>query len=259
MENNDLVTITIDDKTLQVKNRTTVLEAARSAGITIPTLCHHEAVAASGACRICIVEMSVEKRGRTVSWMDASCVYPVHEGLVIKTDTPKVRKQRKLILELLLSRAPRSERLLELAAEYGAETGRFESVNQGRENCILCGLCEKVCKYSIQANVISMAFRGVKKKVTAPFQTGSSLCIGCLACYNVCPTGAIKYVIEGNRLKMPAWDADVKMQKCTECGALYAPSEYIKELKKKAPGLKKDVLSKCPACRRKIFKAGTPA
>src|SRR5210317_1594158 len=102
MSEEKLVKITVDGQEIEVPVGSTVLEAARKLGIEIPRLCHHEALSMQASCRICLVEMSVERRGRTYNWVDASCVYPVQEGLVVKTDTKKIRKERKIILELLL-------------------------------------------------------------------------------------------------------------------------------------------------------------
>ena len=91
----DMVTLTINGQTVQAKKNSTVLEAARAAGIYIPTLCYHPELSHEGACRLCVVEASGARS------LVASCVYPVAEGMVVETNTPKVREARKLVVELL--------------------------------------------------------------------------------------------------------------------------------------------------------------
>jgi NADH dehydrogenase/NADH:ubiquinone oxidoreductase subunit G len=116
------ILLQIDGKEVQAKEGMTVLEAAHSAGISIPTLCHHEKLEPFGGCRICIVE--VEVRGWTKRVV--SCVYPVEENLVVKTRSEEIDKIRKMILELLLAHAPDSPELKDLAQAYGADKDRFE-------------------------------------------------------------------------------------------------------------------------------------
>src|SRR4030043_72972 len=109
------ILLQIDGREVEAREGMTILEAAQSAGIFIPTLCHHEKLEPFGACRICTVE--VEIRGWTK--LVVACVYPVEQDLVVKTRSQKVDKTRKMILELLLAHAPDSVELLDLAKEYG--------------------------------------------------------------------------------------------------------------------------------------------
>ena len=97
----EMVTLTINGQTVQAPKNATILEAARSAGIYIPTLCYHPELAPEGACRLCVVEASGARS------LVASCVYPVAEGMVVKTNTPKVRAARKMVVELLLANHPK--------------------------------------------------------------------------------------------------------------------------------------------------------
>ena len=117
-----MITFTINDKELQVEEGTTVLEAALEAGITIPNLCYHKELTPYGACRVCLVE--VIKRG----WpsLQPACLYKVFDGLIVNTDTERVQKSRKIIFELLLARAPQSDRIKQLAAEYGVTETRIK-------------------------------------------------------------------------------------------------------------------------------------
>src|SRR5512139_2242311 len=114
------IRLQIDGREVQAKEGTTVLKAAQSAGIKIPTLCHHEKLESYGACRICTVE--VEARGRTS--LVAACLYPVEKNLVVRTRSEKVDKIRKMILELLLAHAPGAPELQDLAQAYGAREAR---------------------------------------------------------------------------------------------------------------------------------------
>ena len=127
------ILLQIDGKEVKAREGLTVLEAAQSAGIPIPTLCHHGKLEPYGGCRICIVEAEVRGWTRLV----VSCVYLVAQDLIVRIRSEKVDRIRKTILELLLAHAPDSVELLDLAQEYGADKDRF-----GKENsfCIHCGL-----------------------------------------------------------------------------------------------------------------------
>ena len=181
------ITLEIDGREVKAKAGTTILEAAKSANIDIPTLCHHPALAPFGACRICIVEIVQRGRPRVVT----SCVYPVEEGLVVRTKSDRVIRDRKMLIELMLTRAPKAEVIQKLAREYGIERTRFK-IEDEANLCILCGLCSRICEERIGVSAINFIGRGVNRKVGPPFEIQSEVCIGCGACVSVCPTGAIK-------------------------------------------------------------------
>lgn len=189
-----MITLVINGKEIGAKEGQTILEAARKVDIHIPTLCYHEAVSASGACRFCSVEITT-KRGR--SRLVVSCLYPVEEGLVVKTHSEKVLRLRRGILELLLSRCPSVTKLQELAKELRMSQPRFKL---REEICILCGLCVRVCEEIAGVSAISAVNRGTKKEIAPPFFTSSQVCIGCGGCAYVCPTHAIR--IENNQIKL---------------------------------------------------------
>lgn len=189
-----MITLTIDGKEIGAQEGWTVLQAAQNVGIEIPTLCYHEALSSSGACRLCSVEITT-KRGRTR--VVTSCLYPVEEGLDVQTNSEKVKRLRKGLMELLLARCPNSDKIKDMSREIGVIEPRFRLED---EECILCGLCVRVCQEISEAKAISAINRGIKKEISAPFYDLAETCIGCGGCAYVCPTGAIK--IENNKIRL---------------------------------------------------------
>ena len=179
-----MVTLTIDGKTVEVEEGSTILQAAEKLGIEIPTLCHHKALLPYGACRLCLVELV----GPRKSWIQASCVYPAEEGLVVKTATERVLRTRKIMIELLLARCPEVEVVQELARQMGVQETRFPKKN---EDCILCGLCARVCQERMGVGAVNFANRGTEKKVGTPYDKHSSICMACGACEVVCPAHCV--------------------------------------------------------------------
>ena len=205
-EDSNVVHFSVDDKNVVVSANQTIFEALqRMPGIgNIPALCYNPNVRPYGACRLCTVEVS-EDEGKSFKFV-AACLYPVKEGIVVKTDTERVRNLRKGIIELLLARCPNTKIIQELAEEYGVEKPRFAL---GDHDCILCGLCVRACQELIGKSAISLVNRGIYKEVAAPFyayELGEG-CIGCGDCAYVCPTGAITMGENGKpelpRVKIP--------------------------------------------------------
>ena len=212
MNKDKLLNIEINGEKTQVPEGATVLDAAKKLGIFIPSLCYHEALSTYAACRICIVEMHMKKNNRINSWIEAACVYPVEDGLSVKTNSPKVNKERKLVLELLLSKSPDSHVLNELAVKYGADKNRFTAKDMGESNCILCGLCVRVCNEMMKIDSIGTAYRGINKKVITPYRIANELCVGCTACAYVCPTAAIRIKESKNNTTLENWDTTLFIQ-----------------------------------------------
>ena len=183
------VTLEIDGREIKAKEGMTILEAAGDAGIYIPTLCYHEKLAPYGACRLCTVEISRNKRTRLVT----ACVYPVEDGLVVKTASPKVIKVRKMLLELMLASAP-AKVIEDLALRYGVGKTRFEAE---RTMCILCGLCVRYCNEIKKANAIGFVGRGIERKVVFFPEIASTICASCRECFGLCPTGKIPSETDG--------------------------------------------------------------
>jgi len=179
-----MINLTIDDQDVSVEPGTTVLEACRGLGIEIPTLCYHQSLPGYGACRLCLVE--IEENGRTQ--IRASCLYTVRDGLTIRTGTEQVLATRRIMAELLLARCPQSEKVKAVAAQLGVTAPRFPKKN---EDCILCGLCTRICSQVMKAGAIDFSGRGYRRKVGPPYDRHSAVCMACGACKVVCPTEII--------------------------------------------------------------------
>ncbi|HPA53735.1 MAG TPA: [FeFe] hydrogenase, group A, partial [Bacillota bacterium] len=206
----ETVNITIDGIKTQVPKEFTVLEAAKSLDINIPTLCHLKGINEVGACRICVVEV---KGART---LQASCVLPVSEGMEVKTCSPAVMEARKTILDLILSRHERecttcsrnlNCELQKLCDEMGIDKVSYEgekivyavdqaspSIVRDQNKCVLCGRCIAICRDIQHTEAINFANRGIRTTVTAP--NGKALtevnCINCGQCIKICPVGALR-------------------------------------------------------------------
>lgn len=175
-----MVTLTIDGVKVQADEGSTILETARFYGFEIPTLCYHEELTPYGACRLCMVEVDDGRKIKTV----ASCLYPVKEGLEVKTTSQNLVKKRKLLLELMIARCPNSKILQDMASKMGVEQVRFKMENQ---DCILCGLCVRMCSEQMTGGAIGFVGRGQNREVVTPFREASDVCRSCGACMYICP------------------------------------------------------------------------
>ncbi|MFO7811069.1 MAG: aldehyde ferredoxin oxidoreductase C-terminal domain-containing protein, partial [Candidatus Delongbacteria bacterium] len=147
--------------------------------------------------RLCIVEVNDGKKKKVVT----SCNYPVRKsGLEVETDSEKVTKTRKVLVEMMFSRWPNVKPVKELAKMYGIDKPRMEHplVDYSDNACILCGLCVNACSEIIWEDVIGFAGRGAERRVVMPFEKHYDACVGCNTCAEICPTGAIKLVDEPN-------------------------------------------------------------
>ena len=175
-----MITLKINGLDVLVEQGTTVLEAATFLGFPIPTLCHMEGLSPYGACRLCVVEIGDEPKAKLVS----SCTYPAQEGLKVRTASNRVVRARRMILELLLASCPQSKTIQDLASAHGIRQQRFR---QEHEDCILCGLCVRMCDEQMMAKAIGFRNRGEKRSIGTPFDAKSDVCRVCGGCMYVCP------------------------------------------------------------------------
>jgi bidirectional [NiFe] hydrogenase diaphorase subunit len=198
------ITLQIDGREVKAKEGMTLLDAARSAGISIPTLCYHEKLEPFGACRLCIVEVEVKGWTKLV----VSCVYPVEKNIIVRTRSEKVDRIRKMILELQLAHAPDAFDLQALAKEYGADKNRFE---KEPSFCIHCGLCVRYCAEVKKKNAIGFVDRGIRKEISFIPSIASKECWNCKECFPLCPTEALQaaYVLV-EALSFPQATSEIK-------------------------------------------------
>ncbi|MGB9678272.1 MAG: 2Fe-2S iron-sulfur cluster-binding protein [Candidatus Ratteibacteria bacterium] len=240
------VEIVIDGIKEKVKKGAKILEVAENLGIDIPTLCYHPSVEPYGACRLCIVEIERNGRKRYVT----SCNYPIDDEIKIETNNENLIKIRKLILELLISKVGYKGKVKEYAEKYEVQP-RF---GEGKEDCILCGLCVNVCKEIIGVSAIGFSSRGIERKVSSPFGKDAVDCIGCGACSFVCPVDAIKIEDRNGIREITKINAKLKLEKCKLCGKFFIPTKLIEYIKKKIGGKSElDILYICDECKGKNY------
>ena len=206
----ETVQISINEQNIEAPKGSTILDAAKSVGIEIPTLCYLKGTSISGACRICIVEVEGARN------LPPACAFPVAEGMKVKTHSPRVIEARKTILELMIANHPMecltcarngSCQLQQLAEEYGILDIPFKgkvrtnptdlsspSVERDPDKCILCGKCVKVCEEVQSVSAIDFTKRGFETIVATAFNQDMSetVCINCGQCIMACPTGALR-------------------------------------------------------------------
>lgn len=226
-----MINVMIDGKEIEVAEGTTVLDASKSLGIVIPTLCHDDRLKPFGACRLCVVEIAGMAKPVT------ACTTPVTDEMVVTTKSAKLFRLRKTIVELLLSDHPNDCmtcigtgdcQLQELAYQYGIRDNRFKGemrdhhrvdtnpfIVRQQNKCVMCGLCVRVCDEVQGVGAIGFAERGFEAKVTPPF--GNTLdCEFCGQCVEVCPTGALSGAIWAGKPRMEG--VETTKTTCTYCG-----------------------------------------
>lgn len=175
-----MITLTMNRLPVMVDEGSTLLEAARFVGIDIPTLCHVDGLTPYGACRLCVVEIGDAPKSRLVS----ACTYPAENGLKVRTGSSRVMRARRMVLELLLASTPQSKVIQDLASAYDVRQQRFR---QEHQDCILCGLCVRMCAEQMMARAIGFRGRGENRSIGTPFDAASETCRLCGGCMYVCP------------------------------------------------------------------------
>ena len=228
------ISLTINDIPVTVPAGSTVLEAARQAGVDVPTLCHHRELTADGSCRMCIVEVEGNQN------LPASCVLPAADGMKVKTESEAVVAARKNILRLMLSNHPLDCltcetaggcRLQDYCYRYDVAETTFLGEVADRpkvqcnpfilrdySKCILCGLCVRACR-EVQCNdAIDFINRGFESQVAAPFGEGleEGGCTFCGLCLDLCPSGALQSLVGHGEGRV--WERQTVTTTCTYCG-----------------------------------------
>jgi NADH dehydrogenase/NADH:ubiquinone oxidoreductase subunit G len=204
-----MVPLTINGRTVRVPAGTTILEAARSAGIYIPTLCYHPQLTANGICRLCVVEVVGARN------LQPACVVPVARDMVVNTETERVNTARRVILELLASTVDLSQapEVLDYVERYGAQPERFAGGRRRKipvmednpfyvrdyTQCIMCWRCIQACGEDVQHTfALTWGGRGVDSHIATFYgdPMPDTTCVFCGNCVGVCPTGALKGNVE---------------------------------------------------------------
>jgi NADH dehydrogenase/NADH:ubiquinone oxidoreductase subunit G len=238
-----MLNLDINGRRVTVRKGTTLLTACREAGLEVPTLCHHEALEPYGACRLCVVEVQEPKRSR--SRIVTACNYPAKSGLQVETDSEAVLATRREVLDLLLARCPGSPVIRELAAGLGLHRSSYPP-DQNRDNCILCGLCVRICE-KLGFSAIIQAGRGPHREIVSPLREPPPDCTGCGACARICPTQVIPLVERNGRRRI--WERDFELVRCTGCGRAFITREY-QEARVTASGLPAEHFELCDECSR---------
>ncbi|MDR2442603.1 MAG: (2Fe-2S)-binding protein [Deltaproteobacteria bacterium] len=210
-----------------------LLNVAREHGFRIPTLCYHPGLTSDGNCRLCLVEVN----DRLVS----SCLYPLRTpGFEVKTNSPRLKRSRELVITLMLSRAPKSKVVLSLAEEFNLKPDpRLARTKE--DQCLRCGLCVRACQAG-GAEAISLVGRGSERKVCGPFFEPPIDCVGCLACAKVCPTSVIDFIEQ--RDYRAIWERHFPLVSCPICSRPFATQEEL---------ARPNADQICPSCRRRAM------
>lgn len=233
----------IDDMAVEADEGEWLLDVARRIGTDIPALCHHDALEPIGACRVCLVEVQQGER-RSIS---TSCNFRVEPGIQVFTDTEEVRRHRAMNLELLLARAPGSDRIRQLAARYGVTRARFgPPAHAPLPDCILCELCVRTCA-ALDHHALTTVGRGDKKRIGLPFNRPADTCVGCASCASVCPTDCI--LVKESDTQRTIWGQSFDFVRCSECGAPVI-TEAQKAFAIANQGLPEDYYETCERCKQ---------
>lgn len=243
-------TVVIDGKPCEAQTGETILEVARRNRLWIPTLCHHEALEPYAACRLCVVEIEQDGRWQVVT----SCNYPVRGDLSVRVESERARRARAGVMQLLLARCPDSPELQQLARRMGVARTPYPHVTEAQRNCILCGLCVRVCAERIGAAAIAVAGRGVDRAVAAPFRMPAEDCIGCGACAAVCPVGTIVVRTYPDEVEISPFKTRVARWKCVDCGRPVGSQLVRQVLSHRSGPTLVELLAagpRCQGCKRK--------
>lgn len=242
------LTITIDEQEAMVEPGTTILHAAESLGIHIPTLCHHGGARPYRACQLCRVELEDGQGRRRVV---PACTMPVRrEGQKVSTQSEAALEARREALHSLLASHPQVDWLWEMAEQLGVVIPESPA-GPAPAGCILCGLCARTCSDVLGIGAITYERARASGDGDMPLQVEPSACIGCGACAAICPTGVIEKSDRDGWRQMEWWGlerAEIELQRCAGCGEYFASPEALTQVRDRVvePLPMSDF---CPTCR----------
>jgi len=232
--------ITIDGTQVSIEDDSHVLEAIRSIGIEIPALCYHPALSPAGACKLCVVEVTMPGKSPRVM---PSCVLRPKEGMDIKTESERVQKARIRAFRRLARHAPESERIHKLAEKFNVPLGPVP------DDCIRCKLCIRACREIVGAAALTM------DDLDNVVPEEGDNCIGCGTCVNLCPTGAIRMEDKEGERTIYIRDEVIgrsPLVRCEACGRMFATQKFLSRVEEKTedhPHVKEHH-QYCPTCAK---------
>jgi len=242
-----MVPILVNGRSHEAEKGKRLLPVLREIGLKIPSLCFHNTLTPSAACKLCVVEVKVaEKPPRS----RLSCATRVNAGMEVTTDSALVYQMRSKALGDLLKMAPNAEAIHQLGREFGLSTGIRP------DGCIRCRLCVRVCSEIIGAKALKMEKRGELKYVV-PAETGD--CIGCLTCTNICPTGAIRFEDKERVRTILIRDEIVArhaLERCDICGKQFATAKFLEHVRdgEKSHPEEKSGHTHCATCAKLYYR-----
>jgi bidirectional [NiFe] hydrogenase diaphorase subunit len=242
------VHLIIDGEQVTAPAGASVLDAARRAGRDVPSLCHNEAVPAIASCRLCLVE--IRRPSRDWTQLTTSCDYPVSEGLEVATDSPGIRRHRRMNLQLLRRRAPEAPALQVLAERLEAGEPLFPPLSGvPLPDCILCELCVRVCA-ALGFDALAAIGRGDRKHIAPPFgREEAAACVGCGSCHEICPTDCIP--MEDSATHRTIWGRTFELATCARCGRAITTREHAGAMAASVELIEKTD-EVCDGCKRRV-------
>lgn len=242
------VHLNIDGLQVTAPAGTSVLDAARRAGRDVPSLCHNEALPAIASCRLCLVE--IRRPGRDWTQLTTACDYPASEGLEVATDSPDIRRHRRMNLQLLRRRAPEAPALQALARQLEDGEPLFTPLAEAPlVDCILCELCVRVCS-ALGYDALAAVGRGDQKRIAPPFdREDAEACVGCGSCHEICPTECIP--MEDTATTRTIWRRTFDLVTCERCGRAITTREHAAAMAAAAALIEKTD-EVCDGCKRRV-------
>lgn len=243
-----MIQMTVNGQKIEVEEDTSLIKILREEGIAIPSLCYHPALSHPiASCRLCAVEIlggEPDAPGK----IKLACTLKAQAGLIVETDTEAVRQARTTAINHLLSLAPQSKILLQIAERYGLQT------IPAPDGCIRCRLCVQICKEIVRADALR-TIRITDRMFVVPVPGN---CIGCGTCVNICPTKVIRIEDKDNVRTISIRDEIIgrhPLLRCEGCGAMFTTPRFLDHVHSRSTEHHPDVKEQhlyCPSCAKLI-------